>query len=147
MKNNSSNKNTDWGFIYDYYEVENRKMYLEQAIVQNISHFEMLRNQLKFLLNKNKIFAEIGFGAGITLRLMSPYFQEVYGLDISKKNVDLTRKEVEQEGYKNIRIDYLDIMKYDKKYDNKFDVISFIHGWNIFQKTIMMFFLLILKGI
>jgi len=115
----ASNRDTDWGFHYDWYETENRKIYLEQGKEQNYSHHELIKNKLKSLLNQNKKFCEIGFGAGITLRLMSPYFKEVYGLDISKKNIELTSKELEQEGYKNIKLDYLDIMKYDKNYKNK----------------------------
>jgi tRNA G46 methylase TrmB len=93
-----SNKDFDWSKQYDYYETELRQVYSHIARPQNLSHFQMLRTNAKKYLNKNKIFCEIGFGSGLTLRMASPFFKTIYGLDISEKNVALTKQELMNEG-------------------------------------------------
>ena len=61
-------------------------------------------------MNKDLIFAEIGFGSGLTLRHAANYFKKVYGLDISPKNIDVTNKELKDAGYTNIECITFDIM-------------------------------------
>ena len=130
-----SNKDVDWSKQYDYYEIEMREMYKTISKPQNDSHFEMIKHYLKKYLNSNKIFAEIGFSAGLTLRSSSTYFKKVYGLDISPKNVEFTKSELLQEGYKNIELYTVDIMNKEEKFKSSFDVISFIHGLEHFSNN------------
>jgi len=128
-----SNKETDWAFLYDYYEVELRDTYRTISKPQNDSHYEMLKNKGAKYFGKNKIFCEIGFGAGLTLRYASKHFGKVYGLDISPKNIEFTQKELRSEGYSKIELFTSDILIFDKRFENKFDVISFIHGLEHFS--------------
>ena len=93
----------------------------------------MLKHYLKKYLKKDKIFAEIGFSAGLTLRYTSNYFKKVYGLDISPKNVEFTKNELLKKDYKNIECYTTDIMNKEEQFKNKFDVISFIHGLEHFS--------------
>ena len=134
-KNNFSNKDVDWAKHYDFYEIELRENYNTISKPQNDSHFEMIKSRLKNYLHKNLVFAEIGFGSGLTLRYASKYFKKVYGLDISPKNVDFTNKELKDEGYTNIDCLTFDIMKLNEEFKNKFDVISFVHGLEHFSET------------
>jgi cyclopropane fatty-acyl-phospholipid synthase-like methyltransferase len=128
-----SNNDFEWSKQYDYYEIELRQVYSQVARPQNLSHFEMLKKDAKEYLNKNKIFCEIGFGSGVTLRLISGFFKTVYGLDISEKNVIHTRQELLSEGINNTELFFSNIMIYEEKYKNLFDVISFIHGLEHFS--------------
>ena len=128
-----SNKDVDWTKHYDYYEIELRSIYRTMLKPQNDSHFEMLKSMAKKYLKKDKVFCEIGFGAGITLRKAMNYFGKIYGLDISPKNVEFTEKELKQEGYENFELYVSDIMEFDKRFEKKFDVISFIHGLEHFS--------------
>ncbi len=123
-----SNRDEDWAGYYDVYEVDFRDTYKTHAKPQNDSHFVMLQHNLRNYMNNRKVFAEIGFGAGLTLRKASNYFDKVYGLDISPQNVELTKKELKEEGYNNIHLFVSDIMEKDEIFKNKFDIISFIHG-------------------
>lgn len=131
---NISNKDVDWAKHYDLYEVEFRDYYRTVSKPQNDSHFEMLKVRAKKYLRKDKVFAEIGFSAGLTLRYAFKYFGKVYGLDISSKNVELTRKELLDEGYHDFELYVSDLMVFDKRLENKFDVISYIHGLEHFSK-------------
>lgn len=85
--------------------------------------------------------AEFGFGAGLTLRYASSIFNEVYGFDISKKNIEKTKDELQEEGFSNIYLFHLDVLQCDKRFKNYFDVISFIHGLEHFsEKDFPIFF-------
>lgn len=128
-----SNKDTDWAKHYDYYEVELRNIYKTISKGQNDSHFEMLKSKGKNYLKKDKIFCEIGFSAGLTLRRALKYFDKVYGLDISPKNVDYTIKELKNEGHTNFELYISDLMRYDSRFEGMFDIISFIHGLEHFS--------------
>ena len=130
----ASNSQVDWGKHYDYFEIEMREMYRTVAKPQNDSHYEMLKRAGKKFLQRDKIFCEIGFGSGLTLRYAFNHFEKVYGLDISPRNIDFTTAELNKEGYKNFELYHSDIMKFDERYRNKFDVISFIHGLEHFSK-------------
>ena len=130
-----SNNEFNWAAIYDYYEIALRQLYNGIARGQNLSHFEMIKSRAKEYLNKNKIFCEIGFGSGVTLRLASHYFKTVSGLDISEKNVTLTKQELLNEGINNAELNYSNIMIYEEKYKNSFDVISLIHGLEHFSTS------------
>lgn len=134
-KQNISNQDSNWAKQYDYYETIFRENYNVISKPQNDSHFEMVKSHLKNYLNKDLIFAEIGFGSGLTLRHAANYFKKVYGLDISPKNVDFTNKELRDEGYTNIKCMTFDIMKLNEDFKNKFDVITFIHGLEHFSET------------
>lgn len=129
-----SNSNVDWGKHYDHFEIEMREMYKTISEPQNKSHFEMLKQNAKQYLKADKVFCEIGFGAGLTLRYASKYFKKVYGLDISKRNVEYSREEFIKENIDNIELYFSDLMKFDKDFESKFDVISFIHGLEHFSK-------------
>lgn len=129
-----SNSSVDWGKHYDLFEIEMRNMYKTVALPQNKSHFEMLKHHGKKYLSRDKVFCEIGFGAGLTLRYASEYFDKVYGMDISSRNAEYTADELKREGYKNIELYFSDLMKFDERFENKFDVISFIHGLEHFSK-------------
>ena len=129
-----SNSNVDWGKHYDHFEIEMREMYKTISEPQNKSHFEMLKQNAKQYLKADKVFCEIGFGAGLTLRYASKYFKKVYGLDISKRNVEYSREEFTKENIDNIELYFSDLMKFDKDFESKFDVISFIHGLEHFSK-------------
>lgn len=135
QQNKISNKDIDWAKHYDYYEVELRDLYQTYSKPLNDSHFEMLKNKGIRFLSKDKTFCEIGFSAGLTLRKALKYFGEVYGLDISPKNVELTTKELTDEGYSNFELYVSDLMQYDGRLENKFDVISFIHGLEHFTSS------------
>ncbi len=135
MKNIKSNKDVDWGKHYDYYETEFREMYRSKSKKYNDSHHLMLTKKGKKYLSKKNVFCEVGFGAGITLRYALKYFKKVYGLDISKKNIDATKDELVSEGYKNFELFQDDLMIYNSNLNNKFDVISFIHGLEHFSDT------------
>lgn len=128
-----SNSDVDWGKHYDYFEIEMRNMYKTISKPQNDSHFEMLKKYGKDRMTKDNVFCEIGFGAGLTLKYVSGYFKNLYGLDISKKNIDYTINEFKKEGYNNIEFHFSDLMKFDQMFENKFDVISFIHGLEHFS--------------
>lgn len=128
-----SNKDVDWAKHYDYYEVELREMYRTISKPQNDRHYEMLKSRAAKYLNKEKVFCEIGFSAGLTLRYALKHFGKVYGLDISPRNVEITGKELESEGYSNFELFPSDLMVFDKTHENKFDVISFIHGLEHFS--------------
>jgi cyclopropane fatty-acyl-phospholipid synthase-like methyltransferase len=130
---NLSNSSVDWATQYDFYEVNYRNVYRINAKPQNESHFEMLQQKANKYLIKKNVFCEIGFGSGITLRLALKYFGKVYGLDISPKNVELTQKELTDEGFSNFQLDTSDIKKFNPLYENKFDVISYIHGLEHFS--------------
>ena len=134
-KNEFSNKDIDWAKHYDYYEINFRENYNTISKPQNDSHFEMVKSRLKKYLNINLVFAEIGFGSGLTLRYASKYFRKVYGLDISPKNVEYSNKELKDEGFTNIECMTFDIMKLNEEFKNKFDVISFVHGLEHFSET------------
>jgi len=134
-KNNFSNKDVDWGKHYDYYEINFRENYNTISKPQNDSHFEMIKSNLKYYLNKNLVFAEIGFGSGLTLRYTSKYFKKIYGLDISPKNVEYTNKELIGEGITNVECINFDMLKLNESFKNKFDVISFIHGLEHFSES------------
>lgn len=129
-----SNQMVDWAKHYDFYEIELREMYKTVSKPQNESHFEMLKSKGAKYLNKKNCFCEIGFSAGLTLRYAFPFFNRIYGLDISPKNVEYTAAELHQEGYENIELFTCDLMIHDSRFDNKFDVISFIHGLEHFTK-------------
>ena len=129
-----SNKEIDWEKHYNYYEIELRDMYKTVSKLQNDSHYEMLKHKGKSYLKKDKIFCEIGFSAGLTLRYALNHFKKVYGLDISSKNVEFTSNELKNEGYKNYKLFYSDIMKFNKKFESMFDIISFIHGLEHFNE-------------
>lgn len=130
-----SNNDHDWSALYDFYEIDLREIYNGIARPQNLSHFEMLRYRAKKYLNKGKIFCEIGFGSGLTLRMASPFFKTIYGLDISEKNIALTRQELLNEGITNIDLNQSNIMIYEEKFKKSFDVISFIHGLEHFSSS------------
>lgn len=123
-----SNKDVDWSKQYDYYEVEMRHIYRTVSKPQNDSHFAMLRSKGKSYFHKDKIFCEIGFSAGITLRYALRYFNKVYGLDISPRNIEYTGNELAGEGYTNFELYVSDLMEFDPRFEGKFDIISFIHG-------------------
>ena len=133
QKNNFSNTDFDWAKHYDYYEINYRNNYNTISKPQNDSHFEMIKSQLKKYLNCDLVFAEIGFGSGLTLRYASKYFKKVYGLDISPKNVEYTNAELKREKFYNIECITFDIMKHNEEFKNKFNVISFIHGLEHFS--------------
>lgn len=118
---------------YDYYEIELREMYKSASRPQNESHFEMLMRKGSEYLNKDSVFCEIGFSAGLTLRYAMDFFKIVYGLDISPKNVGFTENELRREGYTNFRLFTCDLLVHDNQFENKFDVISFIHGLEHFK--------------
>jgi cyclopropane fatty-acyl-phospholipid synthase-like methyltransferase len=135
MRPTISNNDFNWASIYDYYEINLREVYNGIARSQNVSHFEMLKTNAKKYLHKNKSFCEIGFGSGVTLRLASKLFKTIYGLDISEKNVRCTKEELQNEGITNAELFFSNIMIYEEKYQNSFDVISFIHGLEHFSST------------
>jgi cyclopropane fatty-acyl-phospholipid synthase-like methyltransferase len=132
--NQLSNTDHNWSKLYDFYEIEMREVYKTISKPQNESHFEMLRTRASKYLSNDKIFCEIGFSAGLTLRLVSPYFKKVYGLDISPKNIEFTKHELNEEGYTDIELYTSDLMKFDSRFIQKFDVISFIHGLEHFSQ-------------
>jgi tRNA G46 methylase TrmB len=111
-----SNRDINWAKHYDYYEIELREMYRGLSKPQNDSHYEMVKKNFKSHLNNEKVFAEIGFSAGLTLRNFSPHFKELYGLDISPKNVEFTKSELSREGFSNIHLYPLDILKCDERF-------------------------------
>lgn len=129
----SSNRDEDWGKLYDYYEVEMREVYRTVSKPQNDSHFLLLKNLALKYLSENAVFCEIGFSAGITLRYAAGLFTEVYGLDISARNVEFTREELDREGYQNIRLFQLDLMNRNKRFHEKFNILSLIHGLEHFS--------------
>ena len=128
MKNIKSNSDINWGKCYDFYEIEFRDNYRTISKPQNNSHFEMLKTRAKKYLKRENTFCEIGFSAGLTLRYATEIFSQVYGRDISEKNIEYTQKELHDEGIKNVRLFHFDLMKKDRGFEGKFDVISFIHG-------------------
>ena len=130
---NTSNSDVDWASHYDYYEVNFRDFYKTVAKPQNDSHYEMLKSKGAKYLKKENTFCEIGFSAGLTLRMVSKHFGKIYGLDISPRNVEFTKKELKEEGYSNCELYTYDLMKFDERFENKFDVISFIHGLEHFN--------------
>jgi SAM-dependent methyltransferase len=135
METNFSNNDFNWSSLYDFYEIDLREIYNGIARPQNLSHFEMLKSHAKNYLNKNKIFCEIGFGSGLTLRMASPLFKTIYGLDISEKNVTLTKQELFNERINNAELSCSNIMIHEKKYQKSFDVISLIHGLEHFSSS------------
>ena len=133
-----SNRDVDWARLYDYYEVEMRELYQTVSKPQNDSHYEMIKSKLGArYLNKDKVFCEIGFSAGLTLRYALKHFGMVYGLDISPKNVELTTKELISEGFSNFKLYIYDLMNFDKRFVNKFDVIFLFMGWSILIRLII----------
>jgi ubiquinone/menaquinone biosynthesis C-methylase UbiE len=129
-----SNSDYDWSKVYDYSEVSLRHQYKSEYKKHlNKSHYLLVRSRLKQILNKGKTFGEIGFGSGITLRLMAKHFTQLYGLDISPLNVETTKKELIAEGFSNITLRITDILKFDETLINKFDVLSYIHGLEHFS--------------
>jgi len=129
-----SNKDVDWARQYDFYEVELREIYRTGAKSQNESHYQMLKSKGAKFLKKENTFCEIGFSAGITLRYALKHFGKVYGIDISPRNTEVTEKELKAEGYMNFELFTSDLMVFDERFENKFDVISFIHGLEHFTK-------------
>lgn len=125
---NTSNKDVDWSRHYDFYEIELRDMYKTVSKPQNESHYVILKKIASKHLKKDKVFCELGFGAGLTLRYALKQFGMVYGLDISPKNIELTAKELQEEGFENFKLFTSDLMNFDERFTQKFDVISFIHG-------------------
>lgn len=123
-----SNTSVEWAKLYDFYETELRDIYKNITKPNNDSHFEMLKSKGRKYFNKDNVFCEIGFGAGLTLRHALEHFGQVYGLDISSKNVELTTAELKNEGYNNFELYTSDLMVFDPRFENKFDIISFIHG-------------------
>lgn len=130
-----SNNDINWAKVYDHYEVEMREIFKLIAKPQNESYAEMMLTFGKRYLNKNKIFCEIGFGAGLTLRKMAPFYKKVVGLDISPKNVELTSEELIKEGIMNVELYYSNIMVKEDRFKGAFDVITFIHGLEHFSIT------------
>ena len=54
---------------YDFYQIKYREEYKSLAIPQNESHYELIKRMCKDILQRNKVFYEIGFGAGLTLAM------------------------------------------------------------------------------
>ena len=77
------------------------------------------------------------FSAGLTLRYALKHFGMVYGLDISPQNVELTTKELISEGFSNFKLYTYDLMNFDKRFVNKFDVIFLFMGWSILIRLII----------
>src|SRR4030042_352399 len=132
---NVTNKTIDLAKLYDYYEVELRDMYRTISKPQNESHFKMLQSKGEKYFRQDKVFCEIGFSAGLTLRYALNHFSKVYGLDISPKNVEFTKNELKNEGYNNFELYFSDLMKFDPVFENKFDIISFINGLEHFTDS------------
>ena len=59
-----SNNSTDWGKIYDEYEIEFRNNYKTISYPQNYYLFMLLKKKYPSLLRKDWCLAEIGFGGG-----------------------------------------------------------------------------------
>jgi SAM-dependent methyltransferase len=132
-KARTSNRDADWAKLYGFYEVQMRDVYRQVSKPQNDSHFELLKNLAFKYISRGSIFCEIGFSAGITLRLAAGLFPEVYGLDISPENVEFTKRELEKESLGNIQLFHSDLMERDERFHNKFDVASLIHGLEHFS--------------
>ncbi len=130
-----SNKDYNWGEIYDIYEDELRDNYKNNAKYQNEAHQALLEHFIKLEKIPHYSFCEIGFGHGLTLRWASNFFTEVYGLDISEKNIKITEEELSKEGFKNIHLKKSDILERDESLYEKFDVITFIHGIEHFSQS------------
>ncbi len=130
----NSNKHDDWAKIYDIYETKYRNVYKTDAFHQNDMHSTTLEHFFKKKLFTSESFCEIGFGAGITLRRMSKIFKKVYGIDISLENVLTTQAELKSEGFTNIELFHQDILKFDQRFINKFNVITYIHGLEHFSE-------------
>jgi SAM-dependent methyltransferase len=70
--------------------------------------------------------AEVGFGNGGLLRSLATLFSVCYGLDISKKNIELTQSKFLEDGIHNVIFEPYDIL--DKpKFANEFDAVVLSH--------------------
>jgi cyclopropane fatty-acyl-phospholipid synthase-like methyltransferase len=128
-----SNNDIDWKPVYDHYETQMREIFRANAKGQNESFCLMLSRHAAKYLRKESTFCEIGFGAGLTLRYMSEKVGSVVGLDVSPKNIELTKRELKEEGFKNIEVHYSNVMQSDVTYKKQFDIIAFIHGLEHFS--------------
>jgi ubiquinone/menaquinone biosynthesis C-methylase UbiE len=126
--------NSSYTDQYDYYEVELRNIYKDAARYQNVSHQKLIENFINRGLIKTGDFAEIGFGAGLTLRWASRYFKKVWGFDVSPANVKVTQKELIDEGVDNFEIQVLNILDYNTMLKEKFDIVTCIHGLEHFSE-------------
>jgi len=87
--------------LWDFHQVENRK-HLDESLPRQRMIYKKV---LKYLKKNNSKIAEIGFGNGYLLSLLIKKYNYVYGLDISEKNIKITKKRFKKVIFKLIKDD------------------------------------------
>lgn len=101
--------------LWDFHQLENRDSFNLAA-----PRFRFLVKQITGLKRSNKIL-DIGFGDGQLLQLLSHYHFDLYGTDISKKNVKKTKNEfVAKKIDVELKVAKITDIPFE---DNEFDVV------------------------
>ena len=109
--------------------------------------------KLKPYIHKDSTVVEIGIGSGITARYVAPYVKEYIGIDISGESLKRTQKQMESEGYTNIKflkraaqeIDTVELQKTDIVIFNS--IIQYFNDYQECQKIIKKTSDLLINGI
>lgn len=117
--------------IWDRCQTELRSIYAKKSGYNDPTWYFV-----KYLLSQNiingDVLAEVGFGDGQSLRFYSKVFQECHGLDISPKNIELTRDEFRKQGLSNVSFEVFDLLK-DNHIQERYDIIVASHGLEHFD--------------
>jgi SAM-dependent methyltransferase len=107
--------------IWEFYQIELRSAYSRPEVLER-------QESLVRLINKNGPpkgrLLEIGFANGYLLKLLRDKY-ECYGIDISEKNVEVTKEELRKENINNVKFISADIM--ENKFNMKFDIVVACH--------------------
>ena len=103
---------------------------------------ENIVKKLKPLITNQSRILEIGCSSGISLFKLAPFAKYYRGIDLSDTIINYTKKRVEEEGLKNVKLSCLPAHEIDKLNEDQFDVIILnsviqsFHGHNYLRKVL-----------
>lgn len=103
--------------IWEFYQIQQRGAYSRPEVVERQE--SLVRLILKKAPRKGRLL-EIGIGNGYLLKLLRNRY-ECFGVDISNKNVEITKEEFTKEQINNIQLIAANITEHN--FDIKFDVV------------------------
>jgi len=114
--------------LWDLYQTELREIYDIKMLAKPIYPlFHLIQNYYKnYKLPLQRKVAEVGFGNGGLLRSLATIFSVCYGLDISRKNIELTQSNFRKDGIQNVIFEQYGVL--DKpRFVNEFDAVVMSH--------------------
>jgi 2-polyprenyl-3-methyl-5-hydroxy-6-metoxy-1,4-benzoquinol methylase len=107
--------------IWEFYQIEQRAAYLRPDVLERQE--SLVRLIMKKAPKKGKLL-EIGFANGYLLKLLRNRY-DCCGIDISIKNIEVTREEFRQDHIDNVEFIATDITEHD--FNKKFDIVVACH--------------------